>query len=94
MASLNATEKNMPVALESFDECANNPNDENQMASDDTDNVSVEDDENRVANDTLIDTLDDNGNDHNRSQKTIDHIKGIISNDQTTCDRTHHQSVS
>lgn len=93
MASLNATETNMPVALESFDECANNPIDENQMASDDTENVNVEDDENRVANDTLIDTLDDNGNDHS-SQKTIDHLKGIIPNDQTTCDGTHHQSVS
>lgn len=96
MASLNATDANMPVALESFDECANNPNDENQMATDDSEKDSVKDDENCIAKDALIDTLDDNGNDHNvTGNKTIDHIKGMInSTDQTTIDRPQHQSVS
>lgn len=106
MASLNATDANMPVALESFDECANQPNDEIQMASDDNDKASVEDDENRVGNDRLIDALDDNdqSNDHNNAthvgDKTMEHIaslKGLIANDQIASDRTpqqQHESVS
>lgn len=100
MASLNATDANMPVALESFDECANNPNDENQMATDDNEKSSVEDDDNQVGNDTLIDALNDNDNDQNASthagHKTIEHIasiKGMITNDQTPNERSQHQSV-
>lgn len=106
MASLNATDANMPVALESFDECANQPNEENQMASDDNDKASVEDDENRVGNDTLIDGLDDQTNsDHSRDthagHKTMEHIaslKGMIASDQIASDRSppqqqQHQSV-
>lgn len=94
MASLNATDANMPVALESFDECANNPNEDSQMATDDNEKASVEENENRVANDTLIDALDDNGNDHSGSHKTIEHIKGMIANDQTPSERSQHHSVS
>lgn len=92
MASLNATDTKMPVALESFDECVNNLNEENQMATDEK--ASAEDDENRVTNDTLIDALNDNGNDHDTGHKTIEHIKGMIANDQTTGERSQHHSVS
>lgn len=103
MASLNATDANMPVALESFDECANNPNEEIQMATDDGEKANAENDENRIASDTRIDELDDNDNDHNASHaehKTMEHIaslKGLISsaaNDQVTNDKSQHQSVS
>lgn len=101
MASLNATDANMPVALESFDECANQPNDENQMASDDNDKASVEDDENRcVGNDTLIDALDDQNSDHNNSthagHKTMEHIaslKGMIASDHSSSDRPPQQQL-
>lgn len=106
MASLNATDANMPVALESFDDCANQNNpvaDENHMAaSDENENASIDDDDNRGENDsTLIDALDVNNDDSNdASHKTMEHIaslKGLIaSNDQLSSDSRsqQHESVS
>lgn len=101
MASLNATNANMPVALESFDECANNPNEENQMSTDESgEKTAAENEENRIGSDTLIDELDDNDNDRNEShaeQKTMEHIaslKELISNDQVSNEKPQHHSVS
>lgn len=101
MASLNATNANMPVVLESFDECANNPNEENQMATDESgEKTAAENEENRIGSDTLIDELDDNDNDRNESHaehKTMEHIaslKELISNDQVSNEKPQHHSVS
>lgn len=106
MASLNATDANMPVALESFDDCANqsNPEDEENhtTASDDNENASIEDDDHRDENDTLIDSALCGSNDHSNdaNKKTIEHIsslKGLIaSNEDLSSDSRsqHHESVS
>lgn len=89
MASLNATDANMPVALESFDDCANNSNEENpRMAIDDTEKDCAEKDENR------IDVLDNNSNDYNASHKTMEHVKELITNDETSSERSQPESVS
>lgn len=99
MASLNATDANMPVALKSFVECANNPNEENQMATDDCEKASVEDDEHRVGNDTRIDEIIKKDTEQNASHadhKTMDNIasiKGMITSDQVSDEIPQHQSV-
>lgn len=108
MASLNATDANMPVALESFDDCANQNNavdEENHRAaaSDDNENASIDDDDrHRGENDsTLIDALDDNNdNSNDAGHKTMEHIaslKGLIaSSEQLSSDSRsqQHESVS
>lgn len=94
MASLNATDANMPVALESFDDCANQNNAEDEenhraAASDDNENASIDDDDHHHRggeNDsTLIDALDNNDDNNDNSNdaghKTMEHIaslKGLI----------------
>lgn len=84
MASLNATDANMPVALESFDDSANNPNEESQMA----DEKAVDEDEKRAGSD--IDTS------QTEDDKTMAHIaslKSLIAHDQKSND-SPQQSVS
>lgn len=107
MASLNATDANMPVALESFDDCANQNSavdEENHRAaaSDDNENASIDDDDNRGENDsTLIDALDDNNdNSNDAGHKTMEHIaslKGLIASGEHLSGDSRsqqHESVS
>lgn len=106
MASMNATDANMPVALESFDDCANqnNPDDEENhtTASDDNENASIEGDDQRCENNTLIGSALGVNNDHSNDAgtKSIEHIaslKGLIANNEHLSSDSrsqHHESVS